>query len=111
MSNSGNGFKNEGIREIAASSLTASYQNLGSVTSHRAYRITIINDTNGDVYLRKESDPVGVNTRRFPAQSGRVLDDKTNDAVESIGTQYSVMWAGTPPGAPTGSFWIEVEYV
>jgi len=111
MSNSGNSFKNEEIREIAATSITTSYANLGSPISHRAYRITIMNDTNGDVYIRRSTDPAGVDTRRIAAQQGRILDDKTNDAVEGNGVQYTIKWAGSAPGAPAGTFWVEVEYV
>ena len=111
MSNSGNSFKNEGIREIAASALTASYQNIGSPTEHRAFIITVMNHTNGDVYIRRDSDPTGLNTRRIAAHSGRILDYKTDDGIEAKTTQYSVKWAGTAPSSPDGTFWIEVEYV
>lgn len=111
MSNSGNAIKNEAIREIAATDLTTSYQDLGGPTEHRAFIITITNNTNGDVYLRRSSDAAVGNSKRIAAQSARVTDEKTNDAVEAEGTQYQVMWAGSAPGSPTGDFWIEVEYV
>lgn len=108
MSNSGNYIKNEEIREVAASSLTTSYVNLGPPLEHRAYIITIMNNTNGDVYLTK--DPTK-NEKRIAAQSGRIADYKTDDAVEGKDVQYAVKWAGSAPGAPTGDFWVEVEYV
>ena len=111
MSNSGNGLKNEAIREIAASALTATYQNLGSPTEHRAFIVTVMNDTNGDVYLRRLSDSSVGNSKRIAGQSGRISDAKTNDAVEQAGTQFQVMWAGAAPGVPAGNFWVEVEYV
>lgn len=111
MSNSGNSLKNEGIREIAASSLTTSYQNLGSPTEHRAFIVTSFNNTNGEVYLKRTSDPAGVNTKRYPAGSGRIVDAKTNDGVEAEATQFQVMWAGTPPDEPSGDFWLEIEYI
>lgn len=111
MSNSGNSFKNEGIREIAASSLTTSYQDLGSPLEHRAFIVTIWNWTNGQVYLRRTSDPVGEDTMRFPAETGKIKDAKTNDGVEAPGTQFQVKWAGTPPASPSGDFWMEIEYV
>jgi len=111
MSNSGNSLKNEGIREIASASLTTSYQNLGGALEHRAFIVTIMNNTNGDVYLRRTTDPVGLNTKRIAAQTGRIQDEKTNDAVEAAGTQFQVMWAGSAPGVPAGDFWMEIEYV
>jgi len=111
MSNSGNGLKSEGIREITAATLTTSYQDIGGPTTHRAFIVTIMNDTNGDVYLRRTVDPVGLDTKRIAAQTGRIIDEKTNDAVELSGVQWQLKWAGTPPGVPAGNFWIEVEYV
>lgn len=111
MSNSGNAFKNEAIREIDASSITTSYQDLGPPVSHRAYIITVYNYTNGQVYLRRTSDPTGVNTKRFPPTTARISDYKTDDGIEDDGTQYQVKWAGSAPGSPSGTFWIEVEYV
>ena len=111
MSNSGNSLKNEGIREIASASLTTSYQDLGGPIEHRAFIVTIWNYTNGQVYLRRTTDPTGLNTKRFPPQTGRITDAKTNDGVEAPGTQFQVMWAGTPPPVPSGDFWLEIEYV
>lgn len=107
MSNSGNFIKNEAIREVASASITTSYAALGIPLEHRAYLITIYNMTNGDVYLTKDTSK---NEKRFPANSSRVLDYKTDDAVEGKGVQYYVKWK-TAPGAPTGDFWVEVEYV
>ncbi len=111
MSNSGNSLKNEEIREISSSDLTTDYQDLGAPSQHRGFIVTIFNTTNGDVYLRRNTDPVGVNTKRQPKASGRITDSKTNDGVEAPGTQFSVKWAGTPPEEPTGDFWLEYEYV
>lgn len=111
MSNSGNGLKNEAIREIAAGSLTTAYQDLGGPLEHRAFIMTVMNTTNGDVYLRRLSDASVGNSKRIASLTGRVTDEKTNDAIEVEGTQWQVMWAGSAPGEPTGNFWIEVEYV
>ena len=111
MTNAGNGLKNEEIREIAASDLTTSYQNLGGPTEHRGYVVTLVNNTNGDIYLKRSSDPVLGNTKRIPAQNARITDCKTNDGVENAGTQYTVKWAGSAPASPTGDFWLEYEYI
>ena len=113
MSNSGNAANNEGIREIAASALTTSYQYLGSPLEHRAFIVTAVNNSNCEVYLKRSTDPVAadVNTKRFPAFSARITDEKTNDAVEVAGTQFSVKLAGTAPVDQTGDFWLEIEYV
>ena len=113
MSNSGNSIKNEGIREIAASSLTTSYQDLGSPIEHRAFIVTVVNNSNCEVYLKRSTDPVAedVNTKRFPAFNGRIVDQKTNDSVEVPGTQFKVKLAGTVPADPDGDFWLEIEYV
>jgi hypothetical protein len=110
MSNSGNGLKNEGIREISSSSLTTSYQNLGSPILHRAFVVTSFNGTNGEVYLRRSSE-AGQDSMRYPVNSGRIKDAKTNDAVEVPGTQFEIKWVGTPPDNPEGDFWLEIEYV
>lgn len=113
MSNSGNTIKGEGIREIAASSLTTSYQDLGSPIEHRAFIVTIVNNSNCEVYIKKSTDPVAdnVNTKRFPAFSGRIVDQKTNDSVQAPGTQFTIKLAGTPPLTPEGDIWLEIDYV
>lgn len=111
MSNSGNGLKNEAIREISAASLTTDYQDLGSPILHRAFIVTSFNGTNGEVYLRRVNDPAGVNCKRYPVNSGRIVDAKTNDGVEVAGTQFQIKWVGSAPASPAGDFWLEIEYV
>lgn len=107
MSNSGNYIKNEAIREVASADITTSYAALGTPLEHRAYLITFFNMTNGDVYLTKDPTMTG---KRFPPGNTRVLDYKTDDAVEGKDTQYYIKWKSTPV-TPTGDFWVEVEYV
>jgi|GEM_PF-4228454 hypothetical protein len=111
MSNSGNGLKNEAIREIAATDLTSVYQDLGGPLLHRAFIPTIVNNTNCDVYVRRLSDAAVGNSKRLPPETQRVTDAKANDAVELAGTQFQVCIAGDPPEDPSGTFWIEIEYV
>lgn len=108
MSNTGNFFKNEGIREVTAAALTANYAVLGATVQHRAHIITVFNNSNGDVSFTR--NPL-VDEKKQPANSGRVTDYKADDGVEGKGTQYYVKWSGAAPAVPTGSFWIEVEYV
>lgn len=110
MSNSGNGLKNEAIREISGASLTTDYQNLGSPIQHRAFIVTCFNGTNGQVYLRRSTES-GQNSKRYPANSGRIKDAKTNDGVEVAGTQFEIKWVGSPPSDLSGDFWMEIEYV
>ncbi len=110
MSNSGNGLKNEAIREISAASITTDWQNLGSPIAHRAFITVSFNGTNGQVYLRRVSDG-DQNSKRYPVNSGRICDAKTNDAIEINGTQYQIKWVGSAPASPDGDFWFEVEYV
>ena len=107
MSNSGNSIKDEAIRELPAASLTTSYQVLGAVMTRDAFRIWITNNTNGDVYLSTDGT---TNMKKFPAGSGRALDDKTNDMYRKTGTQWYVKYSSAP-GAPSGWFGLEVEYV
>lgn len=107
MSNTGNSVKDEEIRELSAASLTTSYQNLGSVFTRDAFRVTFKNATNGDVYLSTDGS---TNMKKFPPGSGLVWDDKTNDMYRKSGTQWEVKW-DSAPGAPTGWVALEVEYV
>ena len=107
MSNTGNYIKNENLREVASADITTSYVALGAPLQHRAYIVTVFNNTNGDVYFTK--DPLR-DTKRQAAKSGRISDYKSDDAVDGKDEQYYVKWAGTPPASPTGDFWIEVEY-
>lgn len=107
MSNSGNSIKNEAIREIASGSLTTSYQVLGGVFTRDAFRVTLTNNANGGVYF--STDGV-TDMMKYPATSGRVLDDKTNDMYRKKGTQFYARF-DSAPGAPTGWVGLEVEYV
>ena len=68
MANTGNSIKDEAIREIAAASITTSYQVLGGVYTRDSFRLWLTNNTNGDIYL--STDGV-TNHKKLPAQSGR----------------------------------------
>jgi len=107
MANTGNSVKDEAIREIAAASLTTSYQALGGVFLRDAFRVTFKNATNGDVYLSTNGT---TNNKKFPPTSGCIWDDKTNDMYRKAGTQFSVKW-DVAPGAPVGWVGLEVEFV
>lgn len=107
MANTGNSIKDEAIREIAAASITTSYQVLGGVYTRDSFRLWLTNNTNGDIYL--STDGV-TNHKKLPAQSGRCLDDKTNDMYRKAGTQWYIKY-DSAPGIPAGWFGLEVEYV
>lgn len=108
MSNTGNSIKDEAIREIAASSLTTSLQNLGGVFTRDVFRVLVINNTNGDIYLSMNGGTTI--SKKMPATSSRIYDDKTNDMYRKAGTQVQVKW-DSAPGTPTGWVGLEVEYV
>ncbi|TAL08336.1 MAG: hypothetical protein EPO02_13215 [Nitrospirae bacterium] len=108
MANSGNSIKLDEIREIAAGSLTTSYQNLGGILLRDAYRIWITNNTNGDVYLSINGGLF--NQMKVRNGSGRAYDNKTNDSFFGANTQFKIKW-DVAPGAPAGWFSLEVEYV
>lgn len=107
MSNSGNSIKWDPIREIASSSITTSYQNLGTPLTRDAFRIWITNNTNGDIYITV--DPTQ-NSIKMPASSGRAYDHKTNDMYGKKGDQFQIKFE-TVPGSPTGWVGLEVEWV
>jgi hypothetical protein len=106
MANTGNSIKDDPIREIAGSAITATYQNLETPLLRDGFRLWITNNTNGDVYV--STDGV-TDMMKLPATSGRALDDKTNDMYRLHGTQFYVRY---PQGAlgTLGWFAIEVEY-
>lgn len=107
MSNSGNSVKVEAIRELAAGSITGNYQVLGGVLTRDAFRMWMTNNTNGDVYISIDGT---TNNMKFSAPSGRAFDEKTNDMFRKKGTQFYIKF-DVVPGAPTGWFGLEVEYV
>jgi len=107
MANTGNSVKDDAIREIAAASLTTSYQALGGVFLRDAFRLWMTNNTNGDVYLSTDGT---TDMKKMPALSGRAYDDKTNDMYRKAGTQWSIKW-DVAPGVPAGWFALEVEFV
>lgn len=107
MSNTGNSIKWEEIREIAAGSLTTSFQVLGGVFTRDSFRVWITNNTNGDIYISTDgTTPM----QKYPALSGRAYDNKTNDMYVRAGTQFYVKF-DTAPGTPAGWVGLEVEYV
>ncbi len=107
MSNTGNSIKNEAIREIAGGSVTGAYQVFGGIFTRDAFRVTITNWTDGDIYL--STDGV-TDMMKMPLFSARVLDDKTNDMYRKKGTQLYIRYDMTP-GSATGWATMEVEYV
>ena len=107
MSNTGGSIKNEAVREIAGGSTTNAYQPLGGVFIRNAFRVTVTNWTNGDIYL--STDGV-TDMMKMPLLSARILDDKTNDMFRRMGTQIYIRYDMTP-GVPTGWATLEVEYV
>jgi hypothetical protein len=110
MANTGNSIKNDPIREIAGGDITDTFQPIqlsGNAFLRNAFRVTITNWTNGDVYLSTDGE---TDQMKMPALSARILDDKTNDMFRRQGTEYSVRYDMTP-GVPTGWLTLEVEYV
>jgi hypothetical protein len=107
MANSGNSIKWDAVREIAAGSLTTSFQNLGGVFLRDSFRIWITNNTNGDIYLTTDGSS---NMLKIPALTGRAYDNKTNDMYLRSSTQFQIKWVAAP-GAPAGWVALEVEYV
>jgi len=107
MANTGNSIKWEAVREIAAASITTSFQNLGGVFTRDSFRIWISNNTNGDVYLSTDGT---TNNLKIPALTGRAYDNKTNDMFVKSATQFQVKWVAAPV-APAGWLGLEVEYV
>ncbi|MDD3471766.1 MAG: hypothetical protein PHS86_03195 [Syntrophaceae bacterium] len=107
MANTGNSIKWEAVREIAAASITTSFQNFGGVFLRDSFRIWITNNTNGDWYLTTDGS---TNMLKIPAQTGRAYDNKTNDMFLKAGTQFQIKWVSAP-GVPDGWGGLEVEYV
>lgn len=107
MSNSGGSIKDDAIREIAASSITGSYQTLGAVFLRDCFRLWLTNNTNGDIYL--STDGV-TDMMKLPATSGRAYDEKTNDMFRKHGTQWYIRY-DVVPGTKLGWFALEAEYV
>ena len=107
MSNSGSSIKYDAIREIAAGSLTTSYQLLGGIYLRDAFREWMTNFSNGDIYLSTDGVTDMV---KMPAASGRALDNKTDDMFRKTGTQWYIRF-DMAPGVPSGWCALEVEYV
>ncbi len=107
MANTGNSIKHDTIREVAASTLTTSYQPLGVVFLRDVFRLTYTNFTFGDVYLSTD----GVNDMmKFSTISARCSDNKTNDMYVKAGTQYYIRFDVVPVNTG-GWFTLEAEYV
>lgn len=106
MSNTGQNIKDEAIRETAFGSVTSSFVALGSALGHDAFRITLVNDTDANVYVSTDGS---TNMKKLPPKSDRIYDDKTNDMYRKKNTQFYIKDDGT--GATEGAVWLEVEYV
>lgn len=110
MSNTGARVKCEAVREMAAGSITTSYQTLGTALTRNYFNLVFCNNTNGDIYVSYDAS---TNQKLIPAQTQRVYDYKTNDMFlgpETISMTISIKWKSAP-GAPAGTFSAEVEYV
>lgn len=105
MSNSGLKIKDEALREVAFGSINATYTALGAVLAHDAFIDAFTNATDANIYVSFD----GVTDhKKFPANSGRVTDLKSNDAYRIAGTQIYIKHDGT---APTEEwFGVEVQY-
>lgn len=106
MSNSGVSIKDDQIREMAASAITASYQPLGGPLLRDCFRTWFTNYTNGDIYI--STDGV-TNHKKMPSISARASDEKTDDFFRKAGTQWYIKYDSLP-ASPAGWFAIEEEY-
>ncbi len=107
MANTGNSIKWEAVREIAAGSITDTYQVFGGIFTRDSFRIWVTNNTNGDIYISTD----GISGRmKLPALTGRAYDNKTNDMFLRTGTQLYIRYELTPV-TPAGWAAVEVEYV
>lgn len=106
MSNTGNSVKFDAIREIDAGSITGNYQTLGAVFTRDCFLVWSTNNTNGDIYL--STDGV-TDMKKYPNQSGRANDYKTNDMYVKKGTQFYIKYASVP-AIPAGWFGLEGEW-
>lgn len=107
MSNSGSSIKNDAIREIAAGSITGVYQPFGGPYLRDSFREWFTNNSNGDIYF--STDGV-TDMLKFPAQSGRAYDNKTDDMFRKTGTQWHIRFDSVPAVA-AGWAGLEVEWV
>jgi hypothetical protein len=106
MSNTGARVKFEAVREMAAASITTSYQLLGTALTRNYFTLVLTNTTNGDIYVSFDNS---TDQMLVPASTGRVFDYKTNDMYLGPESIY-IKW-DSAPGAPTGLFAVEVQYV
>lgn len=107
MSNSGSNIKWDAIREISGATITTAYQAFGVPLARDAFRVTVQNQTNGEVYISKDG---ATDAKKFPSAQGRIEDNKTNDMFYRAGTQFYIRYASLPVGA-TGWATLEVDYV
>jgi hypothetical protein len=101
----------DNLREIAGTSINASYQQVGGVFTINPRIIAFHNSTNVDLYVSTD----GINNKlRIAANSFKIHDiqankSETGDNLFPIGTGIWVK--ETSEGAPTlGEFWVEAIY-
>lgn len=100
----------ENVREIAFSSIGASYTAVGSATIDHARLIRIVNQTDAQIYVSID----GTNNQiRMAANSFFLLDLTTNKVTDdgyfiNLGTTFYVKQVSAAP--TSGSLWIEVVY-
>ena len=86
----GNG---EALREMAAGSITGSYQNIGAAFGRRVASLILSGDLNGDVYIRVATDVV----IRLPASAGLALNNVQLDCCIPKGTFCEIKQGHTAP--------------
>lgn len=104
MSNSGLSVKDEELRELAYTSVDATYNALGTALAHDAFTVRIVNDMDVPAYISVDGT---TNIKKLAAKSGLIIDYKTNDSWRKAGTIFYAKRDGT---ANEGGVWVEVEY-
>lgn len=104
--------KNEGVRSLAFGSISGTYADVGAVTAHSIWQITVNNTT--DVLLIVSKDDGATDWIRIPPGTSGIweyLYKTENDQAAMIpkGTQFQVKDAGS--ASTEGELSISVEYL
>ena len=103
--------RNEALRSLAFGSISSTYADVGTLTTHAIYQVTITNDTNATMIFSK--DDGSTDWVAIPAGVTRTFDylrknEGNQTALIPVGTQFQVKDTGA--AASSGAVYISVEH-
>lgn len=103
---------NEGLRSLAFGSISGTFADIGTPTTHACYQVTVQNTTDQTIIVSK--DDGATEWQAIPMTTSAIFDfnhktENDQNVLVPVGTQFQVKDAGV--ATTEGSVYISTEYV